>query len=58
MSSQNNFNEIDLQVDFRRLAQAFAERGLLGKSLASMTKEEIIDLCKIVLWSTVDDVPF
>ena len=58
MDSQTDFREIPLQVDFSQLAQALIARGILDKSLSGMTKEEITDLCKIIIWSTVDDVPF
>ena len=51
-----------MNINFPKLAQAFTEKGLLGKTLESMTKEEITLLCQIVYFCAQptgsDDVPF
>ena len=39
-------------TDFKHLAQALNSQGLLYKSLHSMSRQEIEDLCKIVFWNT------
>lgn len=51
-----------MNIDYARLAHALGENGLLGKTLESMTKDEITLLCKIICFFAQpmgsEDVPF
>ena len=41
-----------MSTDFKNLAQALNNHGLLYKSLHSMSRQEMEELCKIVFWNT------
>ncbi len=51
-----------MDIDFPKLAQALGEKGLLGKPLETMSREEITLLCQIVCFFArplgAEDVPF
>lgn len=51
-----------MNIDYAKLAQALGEKGLLGKTLEAMTKEEITILCQLVCFFAQplgsEDVPF
>ena len=48
----------DIEINLPRLAQALIERGLMEKTFAEMTREEIMDVCRIVSLAMISDVPF
>ncbi len=48
----------EIEIDLPRMAQALIERGLMEKTFAEMTKEEIMDVCRIVSLATLSDLPF
>ncbi len=48
----------EIEIDLPRMAQALIERGLMDKTFAEMTKDEIMDVCRIVSLATMTDIPF